>query len=183
MLDETTHNHIHVPAHRHNTHILNTRVLRMQRKARPSAYLTKLVFVLLGPLVLLSGVFVFFSFWNVLCCKRKNLAERKRVHRSIGKVGERLRSMYLIPFRFYTAAQIFLVAVLLLGTKIVFHVDAGNVTGTLSLVYMLIGYVKTLCGTNTLYAILGACGALLWHAAYNMSAKLIDLSCRATGKR
>ena len=38
MLDETTHNHIHVPAHRHNTHILNTRVLRMQRKARPSAY-------------------------------------------------------------------------------------------------------------------------------------------------
>jgi len=38
MLDETTHNHIHVPAHRHNTHILNTCVLRMQRKARSSAY-------------------------------------------------------------------------------------------------------------------------------------------------
>ena len=146
-----------------------------------TATLMDLVFVFLGPCIIFSLLFLFFSFWSVFLARRRNLCEKRGKCRSICKVGRRLRFLYLLPYWCYTAAQIFLVVVLLFGTKIVFHVDMGAVSGTMSLVYMLIGYVKELCSTNTLYAILGCVGALLWHSAQNVSCRLIDLSCHSNG--
>lgn len=146
-----------------------------------TAITMELVFVFLGPLILFSLIFVIFSLLSVLFSRRRNLCDKRGKCRSLQKVGRRLRRLYLIPFWCYTAVQIFLVMVLLFCTKIVFHVDLGAVSTTMTLVYLLMGHVKALCGTNTLFALIATGGALLWHTAQNLALRLIDLSCHSNG--
>jgi hypothetical protein len=143
-----------------------------------SAPLMRLAFVLMSPLILLSLLLVLPCFWSVLWAKKQTLCDKKRKCRSIRCVGVRLRAIYLMPFWLYTVAQVFLSVVLLFGSKLLLRVDMSDVEGALSLIYMVIGYVRGLGGVNTLYVLVAVCGALLWHAANALSCRLIDLSCR-----
>ncbi len=134
------------------------------------------VFLLQIPLMALCAVLLLCSLWQLIGVEKRDVVKKKRVRRALTHTGGRARRMLFVPYISYTAVQVLFVLVLLFGSKVVVHLDLSNITESLTLIYVVCAYVKSLCGTNTLYVFFLLGGAVLWHAAGNLSRKLIALS-------
>ncbi len=144
-----------------------------------TAMLLKLVLFLQVPLLAIVILSLVLPFVRVLFAKRKKLARKKWACRSIERIGARTRRAVLMAFWCYAFAQMLLILLLLFGSKLVLHLNISNIPETLSLVYLLAGNIKMLCGTNTLFSIWALAGVMLSHLAGNMACKMILLSHKA----
>ena len=141
-----------------------------------TALLLDSVYLLQLPILGMCAVGLVPAVLRVLFARKGHLAGHKGACRSLEKNGARVRRLLLAPFVCFMVAHMMLIALWLLCSTLVVRVDFGDVEGMLRLLYLTAGYVGTLSGTNTLYALLAFAGSLSWHAAGNFSAKLISLS-------
>lgn len=123
--------------------------------------------------VLLFAILGVLSLLRVLFVRRDSLQKKKRKQRAVKKAAVAIRSTALAPFITFFAVQAILCVVLLFFSPIAMHLNFSNVNETLSVVYLTLAYVRTLGGTNTLYAFLAAGGFLLWHMADGAVSALI----------
>jgi hypothetical protein len=81
-----------------------------------------------------------------------------------------------MPYVLHLALQGLLVLLLALCSGLVLHIDLGAVNATTEQMYLLVAYVRMLCGVNTLYALFAVGGALCGSIAQQYCMKMIVLS-------
>ncbi len=139
-----------------------------------------LVFPVLSVLLMLLTLPVLSS---IRSAKRHTLCTKRRQCRSLVCAGEHIRSLIMLPYVLHIVAQGLLLLLLSMCSGLVLHLDLGVVDGTTEQLYLLVGYVRTLCGVNTLYALLAAGGAICGTVAEQYCLKMIVLSHKQGEKR
>lgn len=123
--------------------------------------------------VLLGVLFSLIALLCVLLVKRDTLLKKKRKQREVKKLATAVLDTVLAPGIVFFVVQAILCIAFLFFTPIAMHLNFSNVNDTLSVVYLTMGYIRTLGAPNTLYTVLCACGLLVWHMADQSTTALI----------
>ena len=107
--------------------------------------------------------------------KKMIFGHRRKYARLEGSTWNLCR-IFLSPYFFYVAAQSILVILWLTCSSLITRIDFSDVTGMLEILYLTAGYIRTICGTNTLYALIAVGALLLSIFAGNLCRKLANLS-------
>ena len=107
---------------------------------------------------------------------KKRIFGHKRKYACLSGSSFELGRIFLSPYFFYLFVQCVLVALWFSCSSLVVRVDFSNVGEMLQILYLTVGYVRTLCGTNTLYALLGVAAMILASVAGNLCRRLANLS-------
>lgn len=135
-----------------------------------------LCFFLQLPILFFAMIPVVKSIYRLFTVRRETLYERQCDRRAMSRMSPRLRRPVLALFLSYTVVQGILLTVLLLASHVTAHVDFSSVEDTLGVAYLTLAYVKSLCGTNTLYAVLATVGVLFASLAGNGALQLLSVS-------
>ena len=134
------------------------------------------VYLLQIPLLLLSAIGALSLVLTVVFDAKKRIFGHKRKYACLSGGSWELSRIFLSPYFFYVFVQCVLVVLWFSCSSLVVRVDFSNVGEMLQILYLTVGYVRTLCGTNTLYALLCAAALLLAAFAGNLCRKLANLS-------
>jgi len=135
-----------------------------------------LCFFLQLPILFFSMIPVVRSVYRLFTVRCEALYDRRCDRRAMTRMGKRLRRPVLAPFISFTVVQGILLLVLMLASHVTAHVDFSSVENTLGVAYLMLAYVKSLCGTNTLYAVLATLGVLFASLASNGALQLLSVS-------
>ncbi|MBQ8717139.1 MAG: hypothetical protein IJY43_04775 [Clostridia bacterium] len=124
-------------------------------------------------LVLIGALCAVLGLLRVLFVKKEVLLKKKSKQRALKKYAKAILDASFAPCVIFIVLQVLLCIAFMFFTPIAMHLNFSNVNDTLSIVYLTMAYVRTLCATNTLYAILCLGGLLLWHMADQTTAALI----------
>ena len=133
-------------------------------------------FFLQLPILFFALIPVVKSIYRLFTVRREALYDRLCDRRAMSRTGLRLRRPVLALFISYTVVQGILLTVLLLASHVTAHVDFSSIEDTLGVAYLMLAYVKSLCGTNTLYAVLATAGVLFASLAGNGALQLLSVS-------
>lgn len=133
-------------------------------------------FFLQLPILFFAMIPVVKSIYRLFTVRCETLYDRLCDRRAMSRTGSRLRRPVLSVFLSFTVVQGVLLTVLLLASHVAAHVDFSSVEDTLGVAYLMLAYVKSLCSTNTLYAVLATAGVLFASLAGNGALQLLSVS-------
>lgn len=115
--------------------------------------------------LLLFCVPLLLTVWRLFTLRTGETARKKGAKRILEKTGKSVRNAILAPYAVFAVVQMAAVLFLLFFTPVVSHLNFSDIEQTLSVLYLTVAYVRAAGGTETLYALMAACGTLLWHVA------------------
>lgn len=128
------------------------------------------------PLMLLSTVTSVFAVLRFLLATPAKLAANPRRCRAFCKTGATLRRASVAMLAFYVLFAIVAFLLLLVGTGLRAHIDLFDINGTLTLLYLLLAYIKTYGTLYTVGILLAALSLLLSTVAGNFARAFVILA-------
>ena len=138
--------------------------------------LLDICFFLQLPILFFAMIPVVRSVYRLFTVRCEALYDRRCDRIAMSRAASRLRRPVLVPFLSFTVVQGILLTVLMLASHVTAHVDFSSVEDTLGVAYLMLAYVKSICGTNTLYAVLATLGVLFASLAGNGALQLLSVS-------
>ncbi len=128
------------------------------------------------PLLLLCTVLALPAALRFILAEPAKVAAKRHIRKGFKRTGKALRRAPIVMLACYAVFHVLAFILLLFATDMRAHIDLGEINGTLTLLYLLLAFVKTYGRLCTAATLLAALSLLLGTAAGNLAKALVVIS-------